>query len=67
MAGDGYTNQVSNNYNLTPTAEGRNLEIDIDGTNKSFLAAGLNPECLSSGGGTRSTIGEVLGIKRGIS
>lgn len=47
----GYTAPASDNFNLTSSATLRAVEVDIDGTNKGYVTAGLEPEEPSGGGG----------------
>ena len=52
----GYTAPASDNFNLTSSATFRAVEVDIDGTNKVYVTAGLDPEEPSGGGGTDAVL-----------
>lgn len=48
----GYTNRGSDDWNLLGSATLRRMEIDLDGTNKFYITAGLPPDDTAGGGGT---------------
>ena len=68
LTGDGYTDRANDDFTLTSSAEARRTTIHAgvnDGDQLGYMAAGaLTPTDTSSGGGTKSRAGEIIGVKR---
>jgi len=47
----GYTNQATGDYTPTASADGLNVEVDLDGTNSTFEDAGIQQTASGGGGG----------------